>query len=91
MPLCQNCPLPRRFWAKHGAALEKMIPGEGPFFNPNKRLAGSYYLACVLDMLTSAEPTALATTTKLKAFLAAMLALPEMQAFSALHPYYVKN
>lgn len=80
------------WFAKHAACLEKLIPGTGPFFSAGeKRLGGSYYLACVLDVATSIEPACLDATPKLKAFLAAMLALPAFEGTSTLHNYCKKD
>jgi hypothetical protein len=80
------------WFATHAACLEKMIPGDGPFFTAGeKRLGGSYYLACVLDVAVSIHPSCLDATPKLKAFLAAMLALPAFEGTSGLHHYCKKD
>ena len=55
------------------AYLEKLHPGDSPFFNPVKRVAGGIAVASVLDILVALEPTLLDGYPKMKLFHKAML------------------
>jgi hypothetical protein len=70
--------------------LEKLHPGNGPFFVQGpKRVTGGYAIAAVLDMAHDLEPTVLDAHPKMKGFYEAMMALPEFQSVrSKLHPYF---
>jgi len=77
------------WFPRHAGYLEQMLTGPGPYFQPGpKRLAGAYYLACVLDIARDVQPTCLDATPKLKTFLEAMLSLPEFVGYSDRDIYF---
>lgn len=55
------------------AYLEKLHPGDSPFFNPVKRVAGGIALGSVLDILVGLEPTLLDGYPKMKLFHKSMI------------------
>ncbi len=79
--------------AKQIAFLEKLHPGEGPFFGPagSKRVAGAFALAAILDIFVGLEPTVLDATPKMKEFYTAMLALPAFDGIRDLNMYFKKE
>jgi hypothetical protein len=48
--------------------LEKLHPGEGPYFRSDKRIAGGIAIAAILDIAVRLEPTLLDNYPKLKLF-----------------------
>jgi glutathione S-transferase len=71
--------------------LEKLHPGDGPFFKAGpKRIAGGYAIACTLDILVHLEPTILEGYPKLAEFLKAMLALPEFEGAKDQPMYFTR-
>ena len=63
--------------AKQFGYLEKLHPGDGPFFNNQpgaKRVAGAYAIAAVLDIAVHLEPTVLDPFPKLKLFYTTIIA-----------------
>ena len=64
---------PNGKFAQQMAYVEKLHPGDGPFFNSKHRIAGGFAMAASLDIATRLEPTCLNAFPKLKAFLPAML------------------
>lgn len=80
------------WFGKHAVCIEKLLPLGSTFFSAGeKRLAGSYYMACVLDCALSVDAACLDATPRLKAFVKAMLELPEFADTKALHAYVKKD
>lgn len=77
--------------AKQLGYLEKLHPGETPFFGGPKRVAGAFALACIFDILVSLEPKVLDATPKLKSFYAAMMDLPAFAEIKNLGDYFKRE
>eukprot|EP00349_Pseudokeronopsis_sp_Brazil_P001448 CAMPEP_0202961636 /NCGR_PEP_ID=MMETSP1396-20130829/5711_1 /ASSEMBLY_ACC=CAM_ASM_000872 /TAXON_ID= /ORGANISM="Pseudokeronopsis sp., Strain Brazil" /LENGTH=197 /DNA_ID=CAMNT_0049681617 /DNA_START=93 /DNA_END=686 /DNA_ORIENTATION=- len=74
--------------AQHFGYLEQLLPGDQPFFRPDKRAAGGFAVAAVLDMVVHLEPTLLENFPKLKVFYAAMIGSSAFDGIRDLPMYF---
>ena len=82
---------PNGKFAQQMAFIEKLHPGDGPFFNSKHRIAGGFAMAAILDMAIHLEPTCLDAFPKLKEFLPAMISSPAFNGIRDAPMYFSRT